>query len=151
MRDFPEFSGPMVTWPRVEAMPYVAEGLAQLHPHWLLALATNAAASGENDIFKALQRAGLDVFIDKIYCQRSIGHKKPALEYYDYVLGDLGLGREKVVMIGDDYAIDIAGANRSGIRAIWLTGDNIEQPPEGNYRIVHDFRELPAMLERFVK
>ncbi|MCJ7433475.1 MAG: HAD family hydrolase [Anaerolineales bacterium] len=151
MRDFPGFSGPMYTWPHVEAIPYVAEVLAQLRPHWLLALATNAAASDENDIAKALQRAGLDIFIDKIFCQRRIGHKKPAPEYYDYVLHDLGLRREKVVMVGNDYTNDIAGANRSGLRAIWLIEDNIEQPPGDGYRIIHDFRELPTMLEIFMK
>jgi hypothetical protein len=60
MRDFPEFSGPMATWPRVEAIPNVKEALEGLQAHWILALATNVEASDEPDIRAALRRVGLD-------------------------------------------------------------------------------------------
>lgn len=151
MRDFPQFSGPMSKWPTVEALPYVSEVLAQLHPHWLLALATNAVDSDEKDIAEALQRAGLAIYIDRIYCYRHIGHKKPSPLYFDLVLRDLELECEQVVMVGDDFATDIAGANRYGIRAIWLNEHGDEQPSGDRYRIIRDFRELPGALEVFMK
>jgi FMN phosphatase YigB (HAD superfamily) len=166
MRDFREFSGPMCTWPRVEALPYAPEALAQLHPRWILALATNAVDSDEKDIAQALQRADLARFIDHIYCYRSIGHKKPTPQYFDHVLSDLRLDRDQIVMVGDDFASDIAGANQSGIRAIWLCEQSdeqrdeqsieqpfvqtIEQPIDDNYRIIRDFRELPGTVETFM-
>jgi FMN phosphatase YigB (HAD superfamily) len=162
MRDFREFSGPMSTWPRVEALPNVAEVLAELHPRWILALATNAVDSDDKDIAQALQRADLARFIDRIYCYRSIGHKKPTPQYFSHVLCDLRLGREQVVMVGDDFASDIAGANQSGKRAIWLCEQSdeqsieqsfvqtIEQPIDDNYRIIRNFRELPGTVETFM-
>ncbi len=158
MRDFREFSGPMSTWPRVEALPYVSEALAELHPRWILALATNAVDSDEKDIAQALQRADLARFIDRIYCYRSIGHKKPTPQYFNHVLNDLRLDRDQVVMVGDDFAKDIVGANQSGIRAIWLCKQSDEQSFEqpvvhqidDNYRIIKNFRELPGAIETFM-
>lgn len=147
MHDFHEYSGPMYAWPRVEALPHVPEVLAQLRPHWLLVLATNAADSDEPAIARALQRAGLADFIDKIYCQRRIGHRKPAPQYFEYILHDLGLDRAQAVMVGDDFTNDVAGANRCGIRAVWLSEQSVEQPADENYRIIRDFRELPGALE----
>ena len=91
MRDFKEFSGPMKDWPRVEAVQGAAEMLSALYPDWTLALATNAADSDEEEIRLALQRVGLAVYLDKIYCFKTIGHKKPSLEFFNYILNDLGL------------------------------------------------------------
>ena len=68
MRVFPEYDGPMVGWPEVAAVSHAAEALEALRPGWLLAVATNAAASEEADIRAALRRAGLDRFFDRIYC-----------------------------------------------------------------------------------
>ncbi len=65
MRDFSSFVGPMKDWPTVEALPGAAEVLTVLHPDWTLALATNAEASGETDIWAALRRVGLDGYLDK--------------------------------------------------------------------------------------
>ena len=60
MRVWPDCDGPMVTWPRVEALPHVEDTLTQLHANWCMALATNAAASEEDEIWQALARVGLD-------------------------------------------------------------------------------------------
>src|SRR5687767_9344160 len=88
MLNFPELPGPMATWPRVEAVPFAKETLAGLRAKWTLALATNAADSKEAEIWSALERVGLDDLLDKVYCYRVIGYKKPSLEYFDYILKD---------------------------------------------------------------
>jgi hypothetical protein len=96
MRVFPEFDGPMAAWPRVEAMPFANEILADLHLRYGLALATNAADSEETEIRAALDRVGLGKLLDKVYCYRNIGHKKPSKEFFDYVLADLGIEQSQV-------------------------------------------------------
>jgi putative hydrolase of the HAD superfamily len=81
----------MVTWPRVETLPHVEDTLIQLRADWRMALATNAAASEEGEIWQALARVGLDRLLDRVYCYRTIGHKKPSREFFDYILCDLKL------------------------------------------------------------
>ena len=86
MRDFPDAKGPMADWPRVETLPGVEEVLRQLRPQWTLALATNAVASDEPSVWKALARGGIAPLLDRVYCFQTIGHKKPAPAFFDYIV-----------------------------------------------------------------
>ena len=147
MRVLPDRDGPMVTWPRVEALPHVEDTLAQLCADWLMGLATNAAASEEGEIWQALARVGLDRLLDKVYCYRTIGHKKPSREFFNYILHDLKLGCESVFLIGDDFEADVMGAVRCGIRAVWLNERGGETRVGKMYRTIHDFHDLPKALE----
>ncbi len=146
MRVFPEYDGPMVTWPRVEAVPHAAAVLAALQPQWLLALATNAEASTEADIWAALSRVELDRWLDRVYCFRGVGHKKSSPAFFTHVLTDLALDPQQVVMVGDDFAADVLGANRCGIRALWLNVRSDEVRQGECYGTIHDLRALPSTL-----
>jgi putative hydrolase of the HAD superfamily len=147
MRVFPEYDGPMFTWPRVEALPFAREVLAALYNQWTLAVATNAAASDERGIWAALDRAGLSQWLDKVYCFRAIGHRKPAPAFFDYVLKDLGLAPARVMMVGDDFEADVLGASRCGMRAFWFNERSNEVREGELYRTIHDLRALPQALE----
>jgi HAD superfamily hydrolase (TIGR01662 family) len=147
MRDSPDYMGPMYTWPRLEALPHVHETLAVLQPGWMLAVATNAADSDESDIRKALARLDLDVYIDRVYCAKTIGHRKPSPGFFGFILQDLGLPPENVVMVGDSFNADVLGAVRSGIRAVWFNELTDETRAGDLYRTTHDFKELFGVLQ----
>lgn len=149
MREFSEFSGTMASWPRVEAIPYAQEVLTKLRPGWLLALATNAALSEEADIWTALGRAGLDQLLDKVYCYRGIGHKKPSSEFFTHILNDLQLDKSRIVMVGDSFESDVLGANRSGIRAVWFNASSDIVSVGQMCQTIHDLKSLPQTLEIF--
>ena len=147
MRVFPEFEGPMSTWPRVELVDGIEEALAILRPDWTIALATNAADSREREIWTALSRAGVEHQIDRVFCVRGVGHRKSEPEYFQYVLADLGIEAKDAVMVGDDFETDVASANRAGIRAIWFHENGADRPTGEMHRTIHDLRELPQALE----
>jgi len=149
MRDFKESCGPMKDWPLVEAIPGAAELLSALHPNWILAIATNADISDEQDIRAALQRVALDQWLDKVYCFKNIGHNKPSLEFYLYILNDLKLIPQSVFMVGDNYEADVMGANRCGIRAIWFNNRDRENRKTDLLRTIHRLSELPMVLSRW--
>lgn len=149
MRDFPEFCGPMATWSHVEAIPNVKEALVELQPQWTLALATNSVDSDEMAIWEALDRVGLQPLLDRVYCFQSIGHSKPAPEFFDYIVEDLRLDRCRVVMVGDGFEKDVLGANRSGIRGIWFNESSTEVRVGKMYETIFDFRSLPDILASF--
>ena len=146
MRDFPDAEGPMADWPRVETLPGVEEVLPQLRPHWTLALATNAVASDELSVWRALDRSGIAHLLDKVYCFQTIGHKKPAPGFFDHIVRDLPMDRDRIIMVGDDFENDILGAIRSGIRSIWLNQSSDEVRVGELYRTIHDLRSLPEVL-----
>ena len=146
MRDFPDYEGPMAVWPHVETLPNVKEVLLQLRPQWTLALATNAVASDEPAVWKALDRGGIAHLLDKVYCFQTIGHKKPAPAFFEYIVVDLPMERDRIVMVGDDFENDIRGATRSGIRSIWLNQSSDEARVGELYQTIHEFQSLPDVL-----
>jgi HAD superfamily hydrolase (TIGR01509 family) len=147
MRDNPNYDGPMATWPQVEVVPGAVEALTALKPHWLLAVATNAADSDEEAIWAALRRGGLDRLLDKVYCFRKIGHKKPSQAFFTYILKNLGLKPNAVLMVGDSFELDVLGANQSGIRSVWLNERTPENRSGSMYSTIHTLHELPAAIE----
>ena len=146
MADDPAYSGPMVDWPMVSALPGVAETLETLQADWLLAVATNAADSSEPQIRAALERVDLADFLSKIYCYHNVGSKKPSQEFFQFILSDLHLPASAVIMVGDHYEIDILGSNRAGLRAVWLNTKNLETPWSDLIRTVHSFGSIPEVL-----
>ncbi len=146
MRNYPDFAGPMFSWPHVEVIPHVRETLALLYPTWILAIATNAADSSEEDIHKALQRVALDVLFDRIYCFHNIGHKKPSPQFFAAITKDVGLDPAQMIMVGDQFEADIQGAVQAGMRGIWFNEKTGEEKTSSQYRTIHDFQALPEAL-----
>ena len=121
MVDFPEYEGPMSSWPRVEAVTHARETLEQVRAlGWGTALATNAGDSLEADIRAALARVELDPLIDRVFCSREVGHNKPSPEFFTFIKKALALPDKDLVMVGDDFQKDIEGATKCGIRAVWF-------------------------------
>jgi putative hydrolase of the HAD superfamily len=149
MRDTLDYMGPMYTWPRLEALPHVHEMLAILQLEWMLVVATNAEDSDEKDIRKAMARVDLDAFIDRVYCAKTIGHRKPSPGFFRFILQDLGLPPENAVMVGDSFNADVLGANCSGIRAVWFNERTDETRTDDLIRTIHSFQELPAVLQNW--
>jgi len=147
MREFPSFNGPMKDWPILEAMPGALEILTALHATWTLATATNADISTEEDIWAALRRVGLDQVMDKIYCPKGIGYRKPSPEFFQHILNDLRLTPDRVLMVGDSFENDVLGANRSGIYAIWFNWKTTEIRENEWHRTIHALQDLPELLK----
>lgn len=148
MVDFPDCLGPMSEWPHVEAVAHARETLEVLRSRgWRLALATNAADSDEAEIRAALARVGLDGLMDRVYCSREVGDSKPSPGFFAFIVNDLGLQSSEIVMVGDNYEVDVVGANRAGIRAVWLCRDGSAVPVDGMQRAIRDFAQLAGVLE----
>ena len=79
---YPEFSGPMITWPYLSALPEAAETLAALSKGYHLALAINAEDSDEGQIRAAMRQVRLEPYIEEVFCTRRLGYHKPKPEYF---------------------------------------------------------------------
>jgi HAD superfamily hydrolase (TIGR01549 family) len=147
MRVFPEFKGSMAKWPYLETLPSVKQTLSELRSDWILGLATNAVDSDEVEIRQALAMVGIDEFIEKVYCYRHIGHRKPTIDFFEFILEDLGIEPQKVVMVGDSFEGDVLGANSAGLRGVWFNHRTEEERKGDLHRTIHDLSELRAVLE----
>ena len=86
MRVFPEFSGPMAHWPRVEAEPGIEDALRTAKPSYVIALSSNASDSGPGLVRDALERAGLEKYFDEVFTARDLKATKPNSAFYRGIL-----------------------------------------------------------------
>lgn len=147
MRVFPQQRGPMYKWPHVETMPGVIETLVKLQGKWHFCLATNATDSHEDEIQLALKRVSLEKYIERIYCYRNLGIKKPSAAFFTKIMKDLGISTNAAIMIGDDFNTDVTGAVNAGIQAVWYHPDGREDRKGEKYCTIHRFSELPEALK----
>ena len=140
------YPGPMCTWPRVETLPGALDMMRTLDGRIGVALATNAADSQEQEIWKALALVGLDRYVERIFCFRSVGHKKSSPPFFSHVMSQLELPADRLVMVGDDFGQDVTAANAVGIKAVWFNEKTHESRNGREFRTIHHLAELPAPL-----
>lgn len=128
MRVFPEFDGPMVGWPCVEAVPNVQQALEGLAGRYRLVVATNAGASGAPLVRAALDRVQLGSYFSDILTAKDLRANKPEPEFFTRVLRALDCPAEAALMIGDGYANDVLGARAVGMRTAWYNPGHLVSP-----------------------
>lgn len=149
MQVFPQYGGPMSTWPEVRALPGAAAALEALKPNYRLAVATNAAESGETLVCKALERVGLERFFDVVITAKELGEKKPSLAYYNRVVSLVSTPASSVLMVGDDFFNDIFGAKNAGLQACWFNDAGNQKAPPIPFQDseIHHMSDLPQAVE----
>ena len=75
-----------------------------------------------------LRHCALDAFIDELVVSEEAGVSKPDPRIFEIALERLGCSAGEVVMVGDSWSADIAGAKAAGIRAIWFNPLGHERP-----------------------
>jgi HAD superfamily hydrolase (TIGR01509 family) len=120
MVDF-ELPGPMFTWEKVAWVEGTEESLRTLSSRYDCYIATNAGQSDRTAVKKGLNRVEADRYFKEIFASSDIGFEKPDQRFFEAIIHTLKLNPEELVMIGDNYTKDIAGARRCGIRTVFLT------------------------------
>lgn len=145
MRDFAQFEGAMVHWPRVERMPGVMETLGSLKGRVVLCVASNAGDSDAELMGCALERSGIRHFFDRLWTSRELGAAKPAPAFFQAILRELGLDGQACAMVGNDYEKDIAPAKAAGMKTVWLALSPAPKAPDAD-AVIHSMKELAAAL-----
>ncbi len=68
--------------------------------------------------YMKLENCRLDRFFDVIVCSEEVGFNKPDPKIFQYALTKAGTTAEHSFMIGDDYEVDILGAEGVGMKAV---------------------------------
>ena len=92
--------------------------------------------------FVKLENCGLRAFFDVVVCSEFVGKNKPDLAIFNYALAQAGALAQKSVMIGDDYHVDVAGALRAGMQALWF-----DPSAQNQYNYDHCISELSVIPE----
>jgi len=148
MRDIPGQAGPMVEWPRVEAMPGAAAALRAFSAVPLQCVATNAEASDEHAVAAALERVGLRKYLARFFTSRQLGARKPDPEFFRRVAAEVGIAPTRLLAVGNDLVKDVLPAAAAGLGTVWVAGASHEPPPDTVDLVVPDLDALAGLVER---
>lgn len=131
-------------------VPYVYEDtfkvLDELRDDYQLILITNGSPNLQHT--KLTLTPELIPYFEHIIISGDFGKGKPDPSIFEHALECLSLQKEEVIMVGDNLMTDILGANRVGIKSVWINRhqkDRNEVIP--TYEIQH-LEELFSILEK---
>lgn len=117
-------------------------------------------ADGEESSFQNVyMKNGLKGCFEGWTVSETVGVQKPERAMFEDAMEQMGLSdadKSRIVMIGNNLAKDVAGANRFGITSVWLDWSPryFHEYREADWKpdyIVHHPSELPALLEQLDK
>lgn len=120
MVDFKDQNGRMSDWVKVAAVEGAREMLSKIHNNYQIVMATNAVDSTSADVMKALQRVGLDSYIDRVFTFNELKARKPHPLFFTGLSSILASYPQELIMVGDNYLNDILPAWQSGWHTIWF-------------------------------
>ncbi|MHB1057893.1 MAG: HAD family hydrolase [Rhodanobacter sp.] len=125
---------------RVELYPDSLPALERITARWPLASLTNGNAD--------LQRVGIHAHFAHHVCARDSGVAKPDPRIFLAAAERLGVAPAQILHVGDDPAMDMAGARDAGLRTAWINrdgrpwpADELGAPPE------LDLRDMTALAD----
>jgi putative hydrolase of the HAD superfamily len=108
--------------------PDALPALDRVRGRYRLALLTN----GDTELQREkVAGANLGGYFDAIVASGDLGQGKPDPRIYAHTLHTLGASAEEAVMIGDSLRNDVWGAQRAGMRGVWLRRAAHEGKHEG--------------------
>jgi 5'-nucleotidase len=99
------------------AVPGALALLEALRPRVRLGIVSNNVLSEQED---KLAQFGMRGLIDVLIVSAEEGVSKPEPAIFHVALERLGTAADATVMVGDNWASDVLGARKAGMRAVWL-------------------------------
>jgi putative hydrolase of the HAD superfamily len=78
----------------------------------------------ERDMTATLEKLGLSAMMNTIVTSQDTGFTKPQPEIFRYALNKANVSADEAVYIGDQYQVDVIGANGAGMQGILIDRDN---------------------------
>jgi putative hydrolase of the HAD superfamily len=92
-----------------------------------------------------MDRAGLERYLDFTITAKDVGAGKPETIIFSTALKKADLAASEVIYVGDQYQIDVLGANRAGIEAVLVDRYNLVSPPQ-DCTYINNLSELTDYL-----
>lgn len=130
-------------------VPFVYEDtfktLDSLKENYQLLLLTNGSPDLQKT--KLAITPELVPYFDQIVISGDFGRGKPDPSLFEHALSLMSLKKDEAIMVGDNLMTDILGANRAGMKTVWINRHNKERTEVvPTYEIQH-LEELYHILE----
>ncbi|MCM3570393.1 HAD family hydrolase [Neobacillus mesonae] len=119
--------------------------LDALKGKYQLLLLTNGSPDLQNT--KLTITPEISPYFDHIVISGAFGKGKPDPSIFEHALSLLTLDKEEVIMVGDNLMTDILGANRAGIKSVWINRHGKERNEVVPAYEIKELSELFPILE----
>jgi putative hydrolase of the HAD superfamily len=130
--------------------PFVYEDtfeiLDKLKGNYHLILITNGSPDLQHT--KLTLTPELIPYFDQIVISGDFGKGKPDPSIFEHALERLSLQKEDVIMVGDNLMTDILGANRAGIKSVWINRHQKDRDEVIPTYEIQNLGELYTILQR---
>lgn len=109
---------------RTELMPHARELLEYLHGKYKMHILSNGFAEIQ---YTKLKCSELEKYFDRIFLSEIVGVLKPDKRIFEYAVKSLNARKNEVLMIGDNFDADIAGAKKAGIDQLFYNINNTKE------------------------
>ena len=150
MCDFPEYTGPMAYWPKVEVVPGIEKALQQLQKDFICCLASNAVDSDAGLMGLALSRVNLRQYFQYLFTSRELKYQKPDPAFYREILRRINLQPEQCIAVGNNYEKDIVPAKSVGIHTIWFSNHPGSVPAPHADHSINSMDKLIPVIEKLI-
>jgi len=75
---------------------------------------------------KKIETSGLKPFFDKIFISEEIKSPKPDRAIFEHAIKSSNARKNSSLMVGDDWEVDVLGALKFGIDAVWFQNSRDE-------------------------
>lgn len=135
----------LLDFSRVSFQPGAEAALAAARDGYDVGLVTNGGRETQTEKLAAL---GIDDAFDVAVFATPEEGIKPDPYPFERALSALAVDPERAAMVGDSLASDVAGANRLGMRSVWVpfdaeTADHSAHDPT---HVVESLRAVPSLL-----
>ena len=117
---------------KVNLYPYALEILEYLHPKYQMHIITNGFQEVQNI---KLEASGMDQYFKTLITSEKAGVKKPNAAIFEYALDKTGATSGNSLMIGDDYEVDILGADNIGMDQVFFDPEQQSTVNGSTYKI----------------
>lgn len=102
--------------PEADSLPLLQELKAR---GYRIGVISNTA--DDENVQRLVDLCGYRPYLDLVLTSAGFGYGKPGERIFRYALDQFGVTGEEAIMIGDTPEADILGANRVGMKNIWIT------------------------------
>lgn len=117
---------------KTKLFPYTKEILEYLYPKYNLYIITNGFKEVQ---YPKLKHTGLEKYFKDVIISEETGYHKPDKNIFIYTLKKTGAKAEESLMIGDDFDVDIIGAQSVGMDQVLFSPESKFNGENVTYKI----------------
>lgn len=100
--------------------------------------------------FIKLEKSEILPYFDVVVCSEDVGKNKPSIDVFSHALRQANANKRESIMIGDDYSVDIIGAENAGMQGVLFDPEQKHQNNPHRWKI-KELKEIPEILPWIAK